>query len=92
MPTPTPAISRPGTRAAEASSSLAGAALAVPTPAVETREQGPRVHVVVEGDTLSKISKKYYGTANRWEKILAANRSVIRNENSLAVGTTLTIP
>jgi len=87
---------RPGTRAAEAWRTLSSPAAAstpgAAAPAGPGKAQGPRTHVVVEGDTLSKISKEYYGTANRWEEILAANRSVIRNENSLSVGTNLTIP
>jgi nucleoid-associated protein YgaU len=52
----------------------------------------PRIHVVVEGDSLMKISKEYYGTANRYDEIAAANRDVIRDENLLVVGTKLKIP
>ena len=59
-------------------------------PAAKSAE--PKIHVVVEGDSLTKISKKYYGTANRYDEILAANRDVIRNENFLVVGTKLKIP
>jgi nucleoid-associated protein YgaU len=53
---------------------------------------GPRTHVVAAGDSLTKISRAYYGTANRWDEILAANRDVIRNENILPLGVTLRIP
>jgi nucleoid-associated protein YgaU len=59
-------------------------------PAAKSAE--PRIHVVVEGDSLTKIAKQYYGSANRYEEILAANRDVIRNENILTVGTKLKIP
>ena len=52
----------------------------------------PRIHVVVEGDSLTKLSKQYYGTANRYDEILAANRDVIRDENVLVVGAKLKIP
>jgi len=52
----------------------------------------PRTHVVVEGDTLTKISVQYYGTASRWSAIYQANRDVMPNEASLAIGTTLRIP
>lgn len=52
----------------------------------------PRLHVVVPGDNLAKISRNYYGTANRWDEILAANRDVIQNENVLPIGATLRIP
>ena len=63
----------------------------VPPPAA-AKPAEPRIHVVVEGDSLTKISKQYYGTANRYEEILAANRDAIRNENILIVGTKLKIP
>ncbi len=52
----------------------------------------PRTHIVVEGDTLTKISKQYYGTTSRWSEILAANHDVLRDEKSLAVGSKLRIP
>jgi nucleoid-associated protein YgaU len=52
----------------------------------------PRIHVVVEGDSLTKISKEYYGTASRYDEIVAANRDVIRDENLLVVGAKLKIP
>lgn len=62
-----------------------------PSPAVET-PAGPRVHTVASGDSLSRISKQYYGTASRWNEILQANRDVIRNPDSLTLGTQLRIP
>ncbi len=83
------APSRPGTAAAVAAATpttpepIASAPAAVPV---------PRQHVVVEGDSLTKIARKYYGDANRWDEILAANRDVIKNENVLPVGVTLRIP
>ena len=49
-------------------------------------------YVVQKGDTLSKISKKFYGTPNRWQMIYEANRDRIPNMNNLRVGTTLIIP
>jgi nucleoid-associated protein YgaU len=52
----------------------------------------PKTYVVVDGDTLTKISKKFYGTPGRWEDILNANHSVVKDEKSLVVGSTLTIP
>jgi nucleoid-associated protein YgaU len=75
---------------AAAKTPAAGAPDESAKPAAQSAE--PRVHVVVEGDTLTKISKKYYGTANRYNEILAANRDVIRDENVLVVGTKLKIP
>lgn len=51
-----------------------------------------RVHVVAGGDTLSKISAHYYGTPNRWNEILAANRDILGENNNLVIGRALRIP
>jgi chromosome segregation ATPase len=51
-----------------------------------------RTHTVVEGDTLTKISLEYYGTARRWQSIFQANRDVVSNEEILSIGTVLRIP
>lgn len=82
---------RPGTPAAVAAATPAAQPAPVPqaNPAVAP---APRQHVVVEGDTLAKIARQYYGDANRWDEILEANRDVIKNENVLPVGATLRIP
>ena len=49
-------------------------------------------YTVRPGDTLSLISRKFYGTASRWNWIYQANRSKISNPNSIFVGETLTVP
>lgn len=67
---------------------LAPAVLPAPAPAAPE----VKYHVVAAGDTLGKISRQYYGTASRWPEILAANKDVLKNENSLLVGTKLRIP
>lgn len=51
-----------------------------------------RVHTVVEGDSLSRISMRYYGTANRWQEIFQANRDVLQGSSTLRVGMQLRIP
>jgi nucleoid-associated protein YgaU len=51
-----------------------------------------KFHTVVAGETLSDISRKYYGSANRWQKILKANRETIKDANKLRPGTNLFIP
>ncbi|MHC4216512.1 MAG: LysM peptidoglycan-binding domain-containing protein [Planctomycetota bacterium] len=50
------------------------------------------IHNVRPGDTLSNISRKYYGSSNQWRKILNANRQRINDPDRIATGTTLTIP
>jgi nucleoid-associated protein YgaU len=50
------------------------------------------VHIVVAGDTLTKIARQYYGTSLRWAEIYEANRDQLPNERALAVGMKLVIP
>ena len=62
----------------------------MPAPAPAAPEV--KYHVVATGDTLGKISRQYYGTTSRWPEILAANKDVLKDENSLKVGAKLRIP
>ena len=52
----------------------------------------PKSYTVQSGDTLSKISKKFYGTANRWNDIYQANRDTLSSARSLREGQELLIP
>ena len=49
-------------------------------------------HVVEKGETLSKISKKYYGDPNLYMKIFEANRDVLKNPDLIKVGQKLRSP
>lgn len=51
-----------------------------------------RIHVVLDGETLSEISYDYYGSAVKWRKIFEANRLTIKNANVVMPGTKLIIP
>jgi len=51
-----------------------------------------KFHIIGEGETLSNISQKYYGSANKWQMILDANRNVIKDVNKLRPGTKIIIP
>ncbi len=84
-----PAVSLNLPPAAPAAVAPPPAAPAVKPPAPSP---APRFHTVGSGDSLSKISKQYYGTATRWNDILQANRDVIRNPDALTLGTQLRIP
>lgn len=55
-------------------------------------QQEARFHTVGEGETLSDISRKYYGSENKWQKILEANRFRIKDANKLTPGTKIIIP
>jgi nucleoid-associated protein YgaU len=52
----------------------------------------PRMHVVQKGDSLWKISEKYYKTGTHWRKIEAANKGRIQDINRLKINTKLVIP
>jgi nucleoid-associated protein YgaU len=49
-------------------------------------------HEVVAGDTLSKISKQYYGDASLYMKIFEANRNILKDPDLIKVGQKLRIP
>lgn len=63
------------------------------THTLESNAEGVvKIHIVEEGQTLSGIAYKYYGSANKWRKILDANRSRLKDANALVPGMRLTIP
>lgn len=47
---------------------------------------------VQKGDTLQKISKKFYGTTKKWPMLYKENRKVIKNPDRLSIGDILRIP
>jgi len=49
-------------------------------------------YTVAAGDTLSKISQKFYGDAGKYMKIFEANRDSLKDPNLIKVGQTLKIP
>lgn len=54
--------------------------------------QTQKFHIVRKGETLSEIAYKYYGSAAKWNRILDANRSVIKDADKLKPGTKIIIP
>ena len=51
-----------------------------------------RTYTVRSGDTLGKISIRFYGTSSRYMEIYNANRDVLSTPSSLRVGQVLRIP
>ena len=45
-----------------------------------------------KGDTLQKISQKFYGTTKKWHKIYKANEDTLKSPDRLRPGMTLNIP
>jgi len=65
----------------------------------EVRARGARAgggqgetYTVRSGDTLSKISKLFYGDANEYMRIFYANTDKLKDPNKIQVGQELTIP
>ncbi|MDR2778807.1 MAG: LysM peptidoglycan-binding domain-containing protein [Puniceicoccales bacterium] len=50
------------------------------------------IHTVENGETLSSISNKYYGTSGAWQKIFEANSAILKNPKDLRIGQQLIIP
>ena len=51
-----------------------------------------RKYKVKSGDTLSKISKEFYGSPNEYMKIFDANKDQLTDPNKIQVGQELKIP
>jgi len=65
----------------------AAAAAAVAGPA-----RTSRTYRVQPGDSLSKISQQFYGSANQYMKIFEANRDKLSDPDKLSTGIELVIP
>lgn len=59
---------------------------------ISTRENEMRFIVVKEGDSLSKIAKRAYGSVTAYDVIVEANPDLIKNPNRIFVGQKLRIP
>jgi nucleoid-associated protein YgaU len=51
-----------------------------------------KYYTVVSGDTLSKISKQFYGDANKYMRIFEANKPMLSDPNKIYPGQNLRIP
>lgn len=63
-----------------------------PQPTAVNTPTIPATHTVVKGDTLTRISQKYYGTQNRWREIYNYNRDVLPTPSALKIGVKLKLP
>lgn len=70
---------------AQAAPPVVNTPTAAPEPAAQT-------YTVQHGDTLSKISQRYYGNAHDYMKIYEANRDKLSDPDKIDVGQELTIP
>ena len=61
-------------------------------PSMQQPAAGARTYKVKPGDTLSKISKEFYGSPNEYMKIFDANKDQLTDPNKIQVGQELKIP
>ncbi|MDO5636123.1 MAG: peptidoglycan-binding protein LysM [Myroides sp.] len=61
--------------------------MTVATPAAQAK-----FYTVVSGDTLSKISKQFYGDANKYNTIFEANKPMLNHPDKIYPGQVLRIP
>jgi nucleoid-associated protein YgaU len=54
--------------------------------------QNAQTYTVKSGDTLSKISKQFYGDANEYMQIFYANRDQLKDPDKIQIGQELKIP
>ncbi len=59
---------------------------------VSSPEPESQWHVVVSGDNLSKISKHFYGTPNKYPQIFEANQPMLTHPDKIYPGQVLRIP
>ena len=54
--------------------------------------EGGQRYTVKAGDTLSKISKQFYGDANEYMRIFYANKDTLKDPDKIQVGQELNVP
>jgi nucleoid-associated protein YgaU len=59
---------------------------------VDSGEPESQIYVVQSGDTLSHISKEFYGDANQYNKIFEANKPLLSSPDKIYPGQSLRIP
>src|SRR5262249_34985798 len=70
----------------------APAAAAAAAAAGSGASSAARTYVVKPGDSLSKISKEFYGSANQYMKIFEANKDQLSDPDKIKPGMELNIP
>jgi nucleoid-associated protein YgaU len=62
------------------------------TPPEKKDVGGESTYTVQAGDSLWKISQKFYGDGNQWRRIYEANKGTIKDPDVIHPGQTFTIP
>jgi hypothetical protein len=73
--------------------SVASAATVSPPPwPVQPEADGPRTHVIVDGDSLERLAGRYLDDSARGNEIYEANRELLASPDLLPIGVELVIP
>lgn len=79
--------------ASEKPSLLANSSTPVKPDSVTYKITGTKTtYTIKEGETLTRVSLRFYGTKDLWPYIVQHNRSIIKNPDNVPYGTTLKIP
>lgn len=75
-----------------AAGNVAGVAQVKDMMSVDKSAPEAQYYTVVSGDTLSKVSKQFYGDANQYNKIFEANKPMLKDPDKIYPGQKLRIP
>ncbi|MCI0331598.1 MAG: LysM peptidoglycan-binding domain-containing protein [Planctomycetes bacterium] len=85
-------ISASYSQPAELSNGVAALTVSPPPWPEPAEENGPRTHVVVDGDSLEKLAGRYLDDPRRGNEIYEANRELLASPDLLPIGAELVIP
>ena len=85
-----PAASPQQPRGADFANVRSGSSSTAPT--LPPAEKPVTRYTVKSGDSLSKIAKRFYGDANKWNRIYEANRELVGKNLDVAVMTLMNAP
>lgn len=82
------------TRASDAAPAVGPVSRPPPSPPPPSRPPPARIHIVVKGDCLWNIARKYYGpnSGSTWPRIFDANRGQIKDPHLIFPGQKFVIP
>jgi len=69
-----------------------GASMEMMLPVVAPDNGRPRIHRIVDGDTLAALAERYLGSADRAKEIFEANRDVLAKPELLPIVADIRIP
>jgi nucleoid-associated protein YgaU len=69
-----------------------GAVSEIVEPKASAVTAGYEKYTVQKSDTLQKISRKFYGTTKKWNKIYEANQDVLKGPDKIYPGQVINIP